>query len=109
MPGLVRVAVSTELLGETREGVEEGGDRRPYHWASCWIIPPSMPSSLPPHKWPGSSDNHSLSPLPGQLLCFLDTLRVTQLTQKKTLTISFWISAATWNIWDFSVIFFFKK
>ena len=50
-------------VGRDWEGVEEGGDRRPYHWASCWIIPPSMPSSLPPHKWPGSSDNRSLSPL----------------------------------------------
>lgn len=84
MPGLVQVAVKYRAVQRDFEGTEEGGDGRPYSWPMCWIVPLSMPFSHPSPKGLGSSDNPSLNPLPGQLLCFLDSLRVIQLTQKKT-------------------------
>lgn len=74
MPGLVQVAVKYRAV---QRAWEEGADGRPYSWPSCWFAPPSMPSSLPPTQGPGPSGNPSLSPLPGQLLCLLDTLGVT--------------------------------
>lgn len=96
MPGLVWVAVSTELLGEAGRGRRRG--RQQVLPLDEQLDAPSLDVLLSPSpKGLGSCDHppSTPSPLAGQVLCLLDTFRVTQLTQKKALTISFWISSSS--------------
>lgn len=83
MPGLVQAVVSAELFKEAGRG--RAGRRPQAPQLGQLLDGPSFDALLSPSsRGPESSDNPSRSPLPGQLLCFLNTLGITQLIQEKT-------------------------
>lgn len=85
MPGLVQVAVSTELFKEAGRGQSRAETAGPAAGPAAGLfLLQCPPLSLSPRGQDLVIDSPSLSPLPGQLLYFLDTLRVTQLIQKQT-------------------------
>ena len=93
MPGLVWVAVSTELLGEAGRG--RRGGRQQVLPLDQQLEAPSLDIRPPSRRYDLVTTPPTPSPLAGQVLCLLDTFRVTQLTHKKALTISFWISSSS--------------
>lgn len=81
-------------VGRGCEGAEEGGDSRPHRWTSSWMLPPSTSSSLPPPKGLGSCDHPPWAHCQGNS-CVFWTRSHTADSEKKGLTISFWISSSS--------------